>query len=222
MAKKNTQVKEAAAENLTSTETFIDKYKNYLLIGGGAIIVLILGIVGYQKFVSEPHEEESLNEYWQAMYEFEQDSLETAANGNEYFTGMLEIGEEYKGTSGGDIANYTMGVKSMRDGDFESAISFFDDCDFDDVMMGTLVLGLKGDCYVELDQYETAVDYFDQAANREQNEFTSPLFLKKAGLTYEALGKNDMALSAYQKIKDNWEMSTEAADIDKYIARAEN
>jgi tetratricopeptide (TPR) repeat protein len=221
MAKNNKQEKAQTQENLTSTESFIDKYKKPLMIGGGAIVVIVLGIIGYQKFVKEPHEEESKEAYWNAFYEFQNDSLELAANGNENFQGMIEIADEYEGTSGGDIANYTLGVKAMEDGEFQGAIDFFDKCDFEDVVVGTLVIGLKGDCLVELDQLEEAVKLFDKAAGREQNEFTTPMFLKKAGITYEALGNKEKALTAYTKIKDKWQKSEEAKDIDKYIARVE-
>lgn len=222
MAKDRKQTKAEELEELTSTESFIDKYRKPLIIGGGAIVVIVLGFIGYHKFVSEPHEEESRDAYWNAFYEFEKDSLDLAINGNENFSGMEEVADEYAGTSGGDIANYSLGIAAMEKGEFDNAISYFDECDFEDIVMGSMVIGLKGDCYVELDDYESAVDMFEEAAQREQNEFTSPMYLKKAGLTYEALGNMDKALEAYQKIKDNWENSEEAIDIDKYIARAQN
>jgi len=34
-----------------------------------------------------------------------------------------------------------------------------------------------------------AVDFYNKAANATENDFTTPLFLWKAGLAYEALGK---------------------------------
>lgn len=219
MAKKKTETQQEELDHLTTTERFIDKYKQPLIIGGASIVVIILGIVGYQKLVSEPHEEESLDAYWNAFYEFENDSLNLAVSGNENFDGMEEVADEYDGTAGGDIANYTIGLAEMENGDFEAAIESFESCGFEDVVLGSMVIGLQGDCYVELDDLESAVDKYEEAAAREENEFTSPMYLKKAGLAYEALGQNDNAREAYQKIKDNWENSTEAEDIDKYLAR---
>ncbi|WP_066755780.1 tetratricopeptide repeat protein [Crocinitomix algicola] len=222
MAKKNRESQIEEVEALTSTENFIDKYKNAIMIGGGAIVVVVLGIIGYQKLVAEPNEIASQEAYWPAFYEFEKDSMQLAANGNEMFDGMLDVADEYSGTSGGNIANYTLAIGAMKAGNFEEAIEYLDECDFDDVMMGSLVLGLKGDCYVELDQNEDAVNYFEKAAAREQNDYTSPMYLKKAGLTYEALNQPEDALNAYLKIKNDWPESEEATDIDKYIARVEN
>ena len=222
MAKNKKQVNTEEFEELTSTENFIDQYKKPLLIGGGAIIAIVLGIIGYQKLISEPHELESKDAYWNAFYEFEKDSLNLAVNGNENFAGMEEVAADYSGTSGGNIANYTLGIAAMERGEFDNAVGYFDACDFEDIVMGSMVIGLKGDCHIEMDDYSTAADLFEEAADREANEFTTPMYLKKAGLAYEALGETDKALAAYQKIKDNWENSEEAADIDKYITRAQN
>jgi tetratricopeptide (TPR) repeat protein len=222
MAKNKKEPMVDESVNLTSTESFIDKYKKPLLMGGGAIVVLILGIVGYQKLVAEPKEEDSKEAYWNAFYEFERDSLELAVKGTADFDGMETVASEYSGTSGGDIANYTLGLAKMQNGEFGAAIEYFDACDFEDVMVGNIVIGLKGDCEVEQGNYEAAAKYFEEAANREKNDYTSPMYLKKAGLAYEKLGQNEKAVNVYQNIKDNYPLSTEGFEIDKYLARATN
>lgn len=219
MAKKKTEAQQEELEQLTSTERFIDKYKQPLIIGGVAIIVIVLGFVGYQELIAKPHEKESLDAYWNAFYEFENDSLDLAVNGNENFEGMAEIADEYDGTAGGDIAHYTVGIAAMENGNFESAIESFESCDFEDVVLGNMVIGLQGDCYSELEDYETAAEMYEEAARRETNEFTSPMYLKKAGMAYEALGETDEALRVYEEIKKDWSESTEGQDIEKYITR---
>ncbi len=207
-------------DELTSTENFFEKNKNAIIYGGIGIIVLILGFVAYQKFVSEPKEIESQEQVWNAIYDLQNDSLELAAQGSGDYPGFEEIASEYSGTSGGDIANYSMGIIEMERGNFEAALDYFKNTDFEDVVIGTLCIGLQGDCYVELEDYETAADYFEKAANREPNEFTTPMFLKKAGLTYEELGQYDDAIRVYTKIKDEYSTTAEGSDIEKYIARA--
>lgn len=223
MAKQNKNTahnKNVEFEELTSTENFFDKYKNLIIYSGVGVLVVILGIVAYQNFVVKPKEVESQEEIWNAMYDFQNDSLDLAANGSGEHAGFEEIADEYSGTSGGDIANYSMGIIEMERGNFEEALTYLQNTDFEDVIVGTLCLGLQGDCYVELGEYEKAVDYFEQAANREANEFTTPMFLKKAGLTYEELGQNEKAVEVYTKIKDEYPNSAEGMDVEKYIARA--
>lgn len=222
MAKKNDTNKEEL-EQLTATESFFDRYKKIFIIGGAAVVIIILGVVGYQKFVTEPHNEESQDAYWNAFYEYQfADSTELAYEGNENFSGFQDVASEFDGTPGGEIANYAMATHAMEQERWEDALGYLEDCDFDDVMLGTLVIGMMGDCYVELGEYESAAEKFEEAAKREENEFTSPMFLKKAGLVYEELGNNEAAVVAYQKIKDDWSASIEAADIDKFIVKAQN
>lgn len=221
MAKKK-QDKTEELEQLTATENFFERYKKIIFIAGGAIVVLVLGYIGYQKLVIEPKIEESQDVYWSAFYEWQvADTTELAYEGNENFLGFADIASEYSGTPAGDIANYAMGIHSMEKGEFEDALTYLEECDFDDIMVGTLVIGLMGDCYVEMEDYNTAAEKFEEAAEREPNEFTSPMFLKKLGLVYEVLNDKAAAVDAYQKIKDEWSESVTAGDIDKYIARAQ-
>lgn len=222
MAKKNIEEAEEA-QSLTSTENFFDKNKKFLIYGGVGVFVIIIGIIGYIKLVSEPHELESQNEYWNAFYDFANlDTTGTAITGTDTYLGMEDVASKYNGTSGGNIANYVMAINYMDNAEYDAALDYLDDCEFEDVMVGTLIIGLRGDCYVELGDYEQAVSLFEEAAAREENEFTSPMFLKKAGLVYEELGDNESAVIAYQKIKDNWSESTTGTDIDKYLVRAQN
>ena len=223
MAKEKNNIvneKNVEFEELTSTENFFDKNKNILIYGGIAIVVVLLGFLGYKKLVSEPKNVESQIEIANAFYDFESDSTAAAINGSNGNMGLEEAADEYNGTSGGDIANYSMGIINMEKGEFETALDCFGNCGFEDAMVANLTLGLQGDCNVELGNYAVAVDFFEKAAKREANEFTSPMYLKKAGLAYEALEDYSKALNAYQRIKDNYPQSTEGADIDKYIERA--
>lgn len=222
MAKKN-ETKIEEQEQLTATESFFDKNKKFLFIGGGAIVAIVLGYFAYNQLVSKPHSEASHEAYWSAFYEYqENDSTGLAITGNDNFQGFEDIASEYDGTPGGEIANYALATTAMDKREWDNALAYLEECDFEDVMIGTLVIGLKGDCNVELGNYEEAAKFFEEAANREVNEFTTPMFLKKAGLVYEELGDNESAVIAYQKIKDNWSDAVEAGDIDKYIVRAQN
>ena len=50
---------------------------------------------------------------------------------------------------------------------------------------------------------------------------TTPLYLMKAGIASEVKGDYAKALEYYTTIKDKYKKSQQAAEIDKYIARAE-
>ena len=53
------------------------------------------------------------------------------------------------------------------------------------------------------------------------NDVLSPVYLKKAGLVYESLNKPEKAEKNYTTIKEKYPKSTEASDIDKYLARVQ-
>jgi len=223
MAKSNKpqekKAKSAPIEDLTATENFLDQNKKVLIGIGVAIAVVLLGYFGYNHFVVKPKNIESQELSWNAFYDLEADSLDRAALGTDNYAGFEELAGEYKGTTGGDIANYSMGIISMQKGEFETALDYFANCDFEDVIVGTLCLGLQGDCYVELDNLQEAISIFEEAVAREANDFTTPMFLKKAGLVHEALGNRSKANANYKNIKENYPTSQFATDIDRYIGR---
>ncbi|MFK8046571.1 MAG: tetratricopeptide repeat protein [Crocinitomicaceae bacterium] len=225
MAKKQESKKEstkAVDSELTSTENFFDKNKKIILGLGIGVIAILIGWIGYQELVKKPKDLRSQEELAPAFYDFEKDSVARAINGTDNYLGMADIASEYKGTSGGDIANYSMGIMSMRNGEFEEALGYLEDCSFDDEMVGNLCLGLIGDCHVELGDIDEAASYFEKAANRRVNEFTTPMFLKKAGLAYEELGNKEKANQLYSQIEAEYPSSTEGADISKYIGRTKS
>ena len=65
-------------------------------------------------------------------------------------------------------------------------------------------------------------DYYADAAEMNINDFTTPLFLMKAGWAYELNSDFDKALKMYERIKFEFPASNEAREIDKYIARAKS
>ena len=79
---------------------------------------------------------------------------------------------------------------------------------------------LLGDAYVELGEYGKAAKAFEAAAES-GNEIIAPMSLKKAGLVYLKEEDKAKALKAFKAIKENYPTSSEAQDIDKYIAIAE-
>ena len=72
-----------------------------------------------------------------------------------------------------------------------------------------------------LEDYDHAVAEYLRAAKDNENNFTTPIYLKKAALTYETMGEYKKALNSFNEIKNKYPQSQEGRNIDKYIARAE-
>lgn len=223
MAKKTTKTEEniqAVEEALSRTEHFIETNQKPILIILGIIVVVILGYFGFQKLYIVPKEKSAQEQMFMAEAYFGMDSLDLALNGDGFYPGFLEIIDNYKLTKSANLAKYYTGLIYLNKGDYEIAIEYLKDFDSDDLIIMPMALGAIGDAFMELDMKEDAVDYYLDAANNNENDFTTPQFLLKAAWTYEILGDYEKAVVIYKQIKTEFPRSRQARDIDKYIARA--
>jgi tetratricopeptide (TPR) repeat protein len=210
---------EGVQEIYTKTEDFFEKNKKVFIYGGGVVLVLIGGFFAYNKFYKEPREIDSANQIWKAEFYFEKDSLDKAINGDDNYLGFDEISKSYNGAKSAELADYYMGISYLKKGEYELAINYLEKTNLTDELVGAMAKGATGDAYVELGEFEKAIPAFEKAASHSKNILTAPMYLKKLGLVYEEIGKKDKALESYKRIKDDYPTSTEASDIDKYLAR---
>lgn len=222
MAKKNTDETIVDVQGAyDKTEAYVENNKTTLTIIAAAIFVLFAGYFGFTRLYLFPLEEEASELIWKAEFYYEQDSLDLALYGDGNHFGFLEIADNYSLTRYGKVANYYSGLIYMKKGEYELAIDHLEDGQLEDDIAGSIAIGAIGDCYVELGDYESALSYFQKAASNSANQFTAPVYMKKAAIVYEELGNYSKALSLYEDIKSKYPNSTEAKTIDKYIARAE-
>jgi tetratricopeptide (TPR) repeat protein len=207
-------------EQFTKAEGFIVENKKSLLVIGGTIAALILLFVGYQTLIINPREKEAAGQMFMAEKYFEQDSLDKAINGDGNFLGFAAIADEYGSTKAGSIAHYYLGYAYLRQGQYELAIEALEEFNSADEVLQTLAYSGIADAYLELNKMEDAVSFYKKAAAKSKDPFTAPLVLMKLGMTYEMMNEPQKALENYEKIKKEYTESTEARDVEKYIARA--
>ncbi len=221
MSKKQ-ETKQAGFETvenaLSRTEQYIEQNQRSLTIIILAIVVIVGIYLGYKKFYLEPANEEANTAMFYAQNYFERDSFRLALEGDGANYGFLDIIDEYGITRSGNLARYYAGLCYFNLGQYEDALDYLKKFDSNDLLFATLALGVLGDCYVELDDLETAVSYYAKASDRKKNEMTTPIYYMKAALVYEELKDYKKALSYYEKIKKEYPNSDEARDIDRYIA----
>lgn len=224
MAKKEEKVHnelENVQHALTSTEAFIEKYQKQILTGVGAIILVILLVLSFKNFYLDKREIAAENEMTKSQAAFATDSFRVALEGKGVQSiGFKEIASQYSITPSGKLAAAYAGICYYKLGQYENAIKYLTQFSSNDNYFSVSVLGLTGDCYVNLNENEKAINYFEKAADKE-NAVLSPVYLKKLGLIYETLSQPEKAEKAYTKIKEKYPKSSEASDIDKYIARVQ-
>ncbi|HLT32508.1 MAG TPA: tetratricopeptide repeat protein [Aquaticitalea sp.] len=216
-------------DKATRTEEWAVKNQNTIMIAVSAVVLLVLGYLGYNKFVAEPKAGEAMNEMFQAQQYFDQavagtakDSLYTLAlNGGNGKFGMVDIAQEYSGTPAGNLANYYAGMAYLNLKDYQNAVKYLGEFSSDDMMLGPIAKGGIGDAFMQLNQPEEALDYYNQAASMKTNDYTTPMYLFKAANVAMKLGKTQNALDNYKKIKEEFPNSAEASSIDVFIGKAE-
>jgi predicted negative regulator of RcsB-dependent stress response len=218
---KTQQQFENIEETLTKTEEFIIHNQKTLTVVVLVLVAILLGFFGVKKYYIEPKNKEAQEQVYPAQRYFEADSLDKALYGDGNSLGFVDIAKNYSMTKAGNLANYYAGVCFLKKGDFDQAISYLSDFDADDEIIAPMAKGALGDAYLEKGDRDKAVAAYESAATMKENEFTSPMFLMKAGELYELMGQYDDAIDAYTTVKEKYFKSEEAKNIDKYIARAQ-
>ena len=225
MAKENVQKDEERLEQIETTlgktEMFIEQHQKGIMIVIAAIIVVVLAIFGFKKFVAEPREAAAQTAIFRAEQLFENDDYATALNGDGNNAGFLDVINEYGSTKTGNLAKYYAGICYLNTGDFNNAIKYLGEYKGKDHIVRPLAIGAMGDAYMELDNAAEAAKCYERAAKETANSFTGPMFLMRAGLAYEMVENYSKALDMYKTIKAEYPNSNEGFSIEKYIAYVE-
>jgi len=216
-------------ETASRSEQWVERNQKIIFGGVIAIAAVILAFLAYNKYIVEPKEKEAADELAYPKRYFEEAQNNTAAvdslynlslNGADGKYGLIDIADNYGGTKAGNLAKYMSGIAFLKTGDYESAIKYLSDFTSDDEMLSALALGNIGDAFTEINQLDDALKYYLDAANVKDNNFTSPLYLFKAGQVAMKLGKFDDAETYFSRIKNSFPASEEAKTIDIFIQRA--
>ena len=206
---------------LTQSEAFLIKYKNAIIGGVVAVIIIVAGFIMYKNLYAEPREEKAQAALFKGQEYFEQDAFEQALNGDSIgYVGFIKIADQYSGTDAANLAKAYAGLCYAHLGKFDEAVKALDSFDGNDQMVAPAMKGAMGNCYAQLGQLDKASSMLLKAADEADNTTLSPIYLKQAGEILVKQGKYDDAIKAYTSIKEKYFRSYQAMDIDKYIEQA--
>lgn len=218
-------------ESASRSEQWVARNQNYILGIIGVIAIGVLGYLAYNQFITKPKIASAANELFYPQQYFDQalnsatekDSLyNLALNGGEGKYGFLDIIDEYKGTPAANLGNYYAGMSYLHMQQYDEAIRYLEQFSSNDAMLGPLALGGIGDAFMQLGQATDAISYYEKAINHNENDYTTPRFLYKAGVTALELGDSNKALQYFERVKEDYSTSTEAGTIDAFIGMAKN
>ena len=127
------------------------------------------------------------------------------------------------GYKSGNRAKAEMGIRLYRDGKYQEALEYLDDCSLDDEIAEAGVETLKGDCYVNLDQLDKAISaYKDAISDADENPEIVPFVLIKMANIYRSQGNYEAEAKAYKEIIDEYPsyVNSTRIDIRKFSERA--
>ena len=207
-------------DRISQIEEFVEQNQKGVMAGAAVVLVVILAAI-YVFVAYLPGENlKAQKAIYMAEFAFKKDSFALALNGNAAYKGVAEVASKYSWTKTGNLANYYAGICCLNLKKYDEAIKYLDKFSTNDAIIGALKLSATGDAYSELGKFDEGVKYYEKAANFSDNKDYTPYFLFKTGLAYEKEKKYADAKKLYEKIRDQYPMSEEGRDIEKYIARA--
>ncbi|WP_372473068.1 tetratricopeptide repeat protein [Capnocytophaga sp. ARDL2] len=216
-------------DNASKVGGWFSRNSKAIFYGIGGVALVAAGWAGYNAFVVEPKQEEAANELFQAQNYFAEalnsqsaDSLyNLVLKGGEGKMGVLNVIDSYKGTDAENLAQYYAGTSYYKLKDYKKAIEHLSNFQADDEITKSMSLGMIGDAFSELKQYDNALEYYTKAAGISRNSYTAPRWAFKAGIVALELNKKAEALKFFTDIEENYKSSVEAMNIDVYIGLAQ-
>jgi len=206
---------------LTKSERFIEQNQKTLIYVVSGIILVVLIFIGSKRFYIEPRQENASKEMFMAEKFFDKDSFDLALNGYGTYPGFLQIIDDYGMTKSSNLAKYYAGVCYLNMEDFDNAITYLNKFKTNDILIGASKYSSLGDAYSGSEKFEDAAAAYLKGAEKYENNFSSPILLKKAGLVYEELKQYKKAHEVYTRLKLSYPESQEGREMDKFIARVE-
>jgi tetratricopeptide (TPR) repeat protein len=200
---------------ISKTEAFVENNKKRFF-WGAIIIVAVVLVVSVWNWYNSGRNSKAQDEIYSAQFLFE------AGQYDEALASFEDVIDSYGSTKTGNLAKAYAGLCNKELKNYDAAINYLKEFSGSDMLIAPAIEAALGDCYVETADYAKAVKCFEKAATATNNEAFSPLYLKKAGLAYEAMGDKEGALKAYNAIKTNWLQTSVGQDIDKYIYRVQH
>lgn len=195
----------------------VTKGQKYLMWGMIAISVIAVLIIVYIFFIRKPGIAKADEAVAKADIELSQgnDSLALAQ--------YRLVADKY-GYDAGNRAALMAATISYKDGKYEDALKDLKGFSPKEAIVGAAAMSLEGDCYVNLQKYNEALNAYDKAISQsDDNALYTPLFMMKKATVLRAQGNYTAELSVLKEIKAKYpEYANQyRLDIDKYIARAE-
>lgn len=131
--------------------------------------------------------------------------------------GLKSIVDNYGSTNSGELAKLYLGNAYFATGKLDDAMKMFEDFSSNDPILQAAATAGEASCFESKGNYEQAASLYEKAAGLQTIE--TPEYLQSSARCYGLKGDKPKALALCLRIKKEFPKSTQARDIDRYIAQ---
>lgn len=223
MAKKLTQEEleqDPLLQSYSKLQEFYLSNKN-AIIGAAVAVILAIGLgIGYY-YYSAAQEQEAQELMAQAETYYLNAEYEKALTGSDtdFTVGFEQIISNYSGTDAANLATYYAAVCEYNLGNTQEALSYMDEFDVPDGILGVAPLSFKAVLNTEVGNHSNAADIYVEAAEQDENDSTTPYNYVEAAYAFSDAGDNDKAREYAQKVVDQYPNSNVLVDAQKLLGK---
>lgn len=201
--------------HLTDTGKKIEENKKVLAWVVGGIIAAGLLVAAYFYFFHVPGVDKAFDAY--GSVELNQQANDTTAA-----AAYKKVADDYSGSDAGKLAALEAAEHFYEIGKYKEALDYLEKFSTSDEVLAANVEALKGDCYVNLKQYDKAISSFEKSVKEANgNPQIAPRVMMKEATVYEAQKQYDKAIGVYEKINTEYpDFMYAGVSMDAYIERA--
>ncbi len=198
-------------------QDYILKNQQYLLIGVGAVAVLILAFLWYNNKIKDDNQLASL-QLAKVIPFYEKAQYQKAIDGEPGtdINGLASVVENYGSTQQGEIAKIYLGNSYLAIGNYEKALDVYSDYSGDSkIHMATSLAG-QAACYENMGNYDKAAEYYEKASKVSTLDSQTAEYLLYAAKNYLKNNSMDKAKEFLDEIKEDYNTTAAAREVDRY------
>lgn len=202
---------------LKNLKQLFEKHQKQILIGLGALAVIIVLIITYLNRVELNNQKASVS-LFKISKAYEAGQYRNAVDGNEALgiEGLKSIVEQYSGTNNGELARIYLANCYLFLGIIDSAKIHYDDYSGNsDLHQATAYAGYAS-CIEKEGKFKEAAEYFMKAVKVEKVNPSIPDYYYYAGINFFNAGENEKALEIFTKIKNEFKNTIAHQEGEKY------
>ena len=207
-------------DKYTKAVSYFNSNRTLILSLVVTLLVVITVFIGYN-FYSSSQEEKAQNLLASAEQFYSNGDYNKALNGDEYTLsyGFIQISDEFSGTNAGNLATYYAAVSNFNLENYEEALGYILEFKHPKGIMGVGSVSFEASLYELNGSLEKAAKRYEEAANWDTNDSTTPYNLMKAANVYQEIGNSAKVEELTKSILENYPNSTEATSSKKLLGK---